>query len=73
MNEVEILAAARLLKPLRKSAANGIKFYSAAELVEIVKDRAWLVKVTNVINLHWRKNNASKQDYANRLALPSSH
>lgn len=71
-HDVPILVTARLLKPLGNPAANGIKFFSTAELLELVKDRAWLVKVTNAINLHWRKNNASKQNQGNQLALPSS-
>jgi len=59
-HDVPILVAARLLKPLGNPAANGIKFFAASELLELVKDRAWLVKVTNAVNQHWRKQNAAK-------------
>lgn len=52
----------RLLKPLGNPAMNGIKFFAASELLEPVKDRAWLVKVTNAVNQHWQKNNASKKN-----------
>jgi hypothetical protein len=38
-----------------------IKFFATAELVELVKDRAWLVKVTNAVNQHWHKQNARKK------------
>jgi len=41
---------------------NGIKFFAAAELVELVKDRAWLVKATNAVNQHWHKQNALKKN-----------
>ena len=61
-HDVPILVAARLLKPLGNPAANGIKFFAASELLELVKDRAWLVKVTNAVNQHWQKNNASKKN-----------
>jgi hypothetical protein len=61
-HDVPILVAARLLKPLGTPAANGIKFFAASELLELVKDRAWLVKVTNAVNQHWQKNNASKKN-----------
>jgi hypothetical protein len=61
-HDVPILVAARLLKPLANPAANGIKFFAASELLELVKDRGWLVKVTNAVNQHWQKNNANKKN-----------
>ena len=59
-HDVPILVAARLLKPLGSPAANAVKFFAASELLELVKDRAWLVKMTNAINQHWQKRNARK-------------
>jgi hypothetical protein len=60
-HDLPILVATRLLKPLGNPAPNAIKFFDTAELQELVKDRTWLGKVTNAINLHWRKNNAGKK------------
>lgn len=60
-HDVPILVAARLLKPLGNPAANGIKFFATSELLELVKDRAWLVKATNAVNQHWHKQNACKR------------
>jgi hypothetical protein len=60
-HDVPILVAARLLKPLGNPQKNGLKFFATAELLEQVKDKAWLVKVTNAVNQHWQKNNASKK------------
>jgi hypothetical protein len=51
---------ARLLKPLGNPAANGIKFFGTADVLENAKDRAWLVKVTNTISQHWQRQNARK-------------
>jgi hypothetical protein len=31
------------------------------ELFELAKHRVWLVKMTNAVNQHWRKSNASKR------------
>jgi hypothetical protein len=31
------------------------------ELLELTKDKAWLVKVANAVNLHWQRNNAAKK------------
>ena len=62
-HDISILVTARLLKPLGNPRANGIKFFATAELLEQVKDKAWLVKVTNAVNRHWQKNNASKKRF----------
>jgi hypothetical protein len=61
-HDVPVLVAARLLKPLGNPAANGIKFFATAELLELIKDKAWLIKVTNAVNQHWQRNNAAKKN-----------
>jgi hypothetical protein len=53
---------APLLKPLGNPAQNGIKSFAASELLELVKDRAWLVKVTNGFNQDWRRQYARKKN-----------
>ena len=60
-HDVPALVAARLLKPLGNPRSNSIKFFATTELLELAKDKAWLVKVTNAVNHHWQKNNASKK------------
>src|ERR1035441_8952480 len=60
-HDVPILVGARLLKPLGNPAANGSKFFAASELLARVKDKVWLVKVTNAVNHHWQRNNAGKK------------
>ena len=57
-----ILMPARLLKPLGNPPSNGNKFFATAELLELVKDKAWLVKVTNAVNQHWHRLNARKKN-----------
>jgi hypothetical protein len=49
-HEVPILVASRLLKPLGNPQKNGIKFFATAELLELTKAKAWLVKVTYAVN-----------------------
>ena len=61
-HDVPILVAARLLKPLGNPPPNSVKFFAASELLEQVKDRAWLAKVTNALNQHWQKRNAAKKN-----------
>jgi|SRR5208283_384418 len=62
-HDMPILVAARLLKPLGNPPANGIKFFATSELLALSQDRSWLVKVTNAVNQHWQKNNASKKNH----------
>ena len=71
-HDVPILVAARPLKPLGNPPPNGIKFFAASELLELVKDRAWLAKVTNVLNQHWQKKNAAKKNHP-ADGLPKGH
>jgi hypothetical protein len=60
-HDVPILVAAKLLKPLGNPPANGIKFFSTADVLEMSRDRSWLVKLTNAVNQHWQKKNAAKK------------
>ena len=49
------------LKPLGNPPPNSIKFFAALEVLELVKDRNWLAKVTNAINQHWQRKNEAKK------------
>jgi hypothetical protein len=67
-HDVPALVVARLLKPLGNPPPNGIKFFATADILELTKDRNWLVRVTSTINQHWHKKNAGKK---NRLTISS--
>ena len=60
-HDVPILVSCRLLKPLGNPAANAIKFFGTADVLELVKDRSWLAKITNTVNQHWHRQNARKK------------
>ena len=64
-HDIPALVNARLLKPLGNPAQNGSKFFCTADLLELLKDRAWLVKMTNTINQHWQRQNARKSHSVN--------
>ena len=66
-HDVPILVSTRLLKPLGNPPANGIKFFATADLVELAKDRAWLVKVTNAVTSHWQKRNLCRKSRAPKV------
>jgi hypothetical protein len=59
--DVPILVAARPLKPLGSPPPNSVKYFAALELLEQMKDRTWLAKITNALNQHWQKRNAVKK------------
>jgi hypothetical protein len=61
-HDIPALVASRLLKPLGNPPPNGIKFFCTADILELLKDRSWLTKVTNTINQHWHSKNARKQN-----------
>jgi hypothetical protein len=41
--------------------ANAVKFFATADVLELIKDRAWLVKVTNAVSHHWRGQNERRK------------
>jgi hypothetical protein len=68
---VRLYVAAHLLQMPGNSPANNVKFFATVELLELVKNRAWLAKVTNALNQHWQRKNAAtktKRHLAGRLA-----
>jgi len=74
-HDVPALMNARLLKPLGNPSQNSIKFFATADVLELAKDRTWLVKVTNTISQHWQHQNARKKNQSanvqqNGNALP---
>ena len=63
-HDIPVLVAAKLLKPLGNPPPNGIKFFATADLLEAIKDRTWLVRVSATIYQHWQNKNARKQHLA---------
>ena len=62
-HDIPVLIAARLLKPLGNPSQNSTKYFATADVLEMAKDRHWLIKVTNTICQHWQKQNARKKDH----------
>lgn len=60
-HDVPVLVAARLLKPLGNPMPNSVKYFAAGEVLELVKDRAWLTRMTNAIGQHWRAKNLGRE------------
>jgi len=62
VHDVPALVAAKLLKPLGNPPANGIKYFATADLLEQIKDRNWLVRVSATICQHWQKKNTRNKE-----------
>ena len=63
-HDMPILIASKLLKPLGNPAPNAIKFFATADVMDLVKDRSWLAKITNIISQHWHNRNMRQKSQA---------
>ncbi len=63
-HDIPALISARLLKPLGNPSQNSTKYFATADVLEVSKDRAWLVKISNTISQHWQRQNGRKKDHA---------
>jgi hypothetical protein len=68
LHDVPVLVAAKLLKPLGNPPQNGVKFFATTELVEQMKERNWLAKVTVAINQHWQRKNCFRKRSASKVS-----
>ena len=65
-HDIPALVSAKLIKPLGNPPANGIKFFATTDLLEAVKDRNWLVRVSSTIYQHWHAKNARQKSSGGR-------
>ena len=70
-HDVPVLVVARLLKPLGNAPPNSVKYFATAELLELMQDRTWLAKMTNVVNQHWRRKNQRKRACSQPVGIPT--
>ena len=62
-HDITVLVADRLLKPLGSPAANCVRYFCTADLLEKMKDPNWLARVTTTIYEHWRGKNARQKEH----------
>ena len=68
-HDIPALVNARLLKPLGNPSQNSTKYFATTDVLEMTKDRGWLVKITNTISQHWQHQNARKKNLTDNGAL----
>jgi len=58
--DVPILVSARLLKPLGNPMPSSRKYFATVEILELMRDRAWLARVTTALQQYWLRRNGRK-------------
>lgn len=58
--EITLLIAAGLLKPLGHPPRNGAKFFATETLEQLRRDEKWLARASDAICAYWRESNARK-------------
>jgi hypothetical protein len=58
--EITLLIAAGLLKPLGHPPRNGTKFFATETLELLRRDEKWLARASDAICAYWRESNARK-------------
>lgn len=58
--DVSVLIAAGLLKPLGHPPKSGSKYLATISLEELRNDTRWLAKASDVVVNHWKEKNMSR-------------
>ena len=65
--EITILVAKNILKPLGNPSINGRKSFSTAEILHVAKTPAWLDRATKaVINYWWVRNHGEPTNHVEK-------
>ena len=64
--EIPMLVAAGLLKPLGHPARNSTKFFATETLEQFRRDEKWLARASDAIAAYWRERNARKRSAGGR-------
>lgn len=59
--EITLLVAAGLLKPLGHPPRNSTKFFASETLEQLRRDEKWLARASDAICAYWRESNARKR------------
>ena len=59
--EITMLVAAGLLKPLGHPPRNSTKFFATETLEQLRRDEKWLARASDAICAYWRESNARKR------------
>ena len=71
-HDIPALVAAKLIKPLGQPPLNGVKYFATMDILEAIKDRNWVVRVSTALYTHWARRNARYQLAASDLSAPTN-
>lgn len=60
-NEIPILVASGLMKPLGHPPVTGVKYFATSTVEELKKDEKWLAKASDCIVEYWRAANRNRK------------
>lgn len=60
-HEIQILVAAKLLKPLGSPKRNAVKYFGANAVEQAARNEQWLNRATRAIYSYWDKQNANRR------------
>jgi hypothetical protein len=66
LEDVTVLSSTGKLRALGNPRPNGVKFFSAIELITLLADRGWLDDVTKTIGQYWRRKNERRNGRASK-------
>lgn len=69
-DEITILMAKNLLKPLGHPAHNGQKYFLTATLEDLRRDEKWYSKASDAVSEYWRYKNGRKTDASGKPQKP---
>src|ERR1022692_3146003 len=72
-DNISFLMRAGLLKPLGDPPQRAQKLFAADEMLELIKNRSWLVRVTNAIHKGHRMKNGTRKSAKRTGILPRDH
>jgi len=66
-HDMNLLTAAKMLKPLGEPAANSPKYFASVVVVELAQNPAWLSKATKLVSKYWQGKNERKKTSSARM------
>jgi len=70
-HDIPILVKQKLLTPLGKPPANGIRFFATCTLEEKMVNAKWLDAATKALNSHWRDQNLRRKSHLTKKEEPT--
>jgi hypothetical protein len=68
-DDIPLLIAAGLLKPLGRPSRSSVKFFALVELEQLRRDVKWLSRAVSVVQGYWRAKNLRRSGSAGDAGL----